>query len=208
MTTDDTTQAVTDDELVPIESIQPDPALLAEVQRRRVVTPTTRALLGLVLAAAVFLAGVLVERSQVKTTSSSALPAGLPAGIAALSSGQTTTTASTRGGASRTSTTAGTGAQTTFGTVKLVDGTNVYVSDAQGNVVKVATNGQTKVRVSTDADVSKLAASTTVIVQGTRDKDGVLTATQITETQGGGSGFPGGGLPGGRLPTSGGTPGG
>lgn len=199
MTTDDSMPAVADEGLVPIESLTPDPTLLQDVQRRRLVTPTTRVLLALVAAAAVFLAGVLVERTQVKT-SSSALPAGLPAGLAALFGGQTTTTATGRAGANRTTTTAGTGAQTTFGTVKLVDGSNVYVSDAQGNVVKVATNGQTKVRVSTDADISKLATNTTVIVQGTRDKDGLVTATQISETQGGAGGLPSGGFPAGGLP--------
>lgn len=185
-----------DDDLVPLTDIEPDPALVGELRRRRAVTPVTRSLLALVVAGGAFLGGVLVERSQAKTTSSSALPSGVPANIAALFGGARTST--TVAGASGT-----TGASSTFGTVKLVDGTNVYVSDAQGNVVKVATNATTKITTSQPASIAKLKPSTTVIVQGTKAADGTVTATSISQSAAGGGlgagGLPsfGGGIPGG-----------
>jgi hypothetical protein len=190
-----------DDDLVPITDLEPDPALVGELQRRRAVTPLTRSLLALVIAGAAFLGGVLVERSQAKTTSSSASPSGVPANIAALFGGARTST--TVAGAGGTKTT--TGATQTFGTVKLVDGKNVYVSDAQGNVTKVATDATTKITVSQAASIAKLKPSTSVIVQGTTAADGTITATSISQsTAGGGLGT--GGLPsfgGGALPGAG-----
>jgi len=186
-----------DDDLVPITDLEPDPALVGELQRRRAVTPLTRGLLALVVAGGAFLGGVLVERSQAKTTSSSALPSGIPANIAALFGGaRTSTTVAGSGGTGAT-----TGATQTFGTVKLVDGNNVYVSDAQGNVVKIATNAKTKITVSQAASIAKLKPSTTVVVQETTAADGTVTATSISQTATGGGlgagGFPsfGGGAP-------------
>jgi hypothetical protein len=187
-----------DDDLVPITDIEPDPALVDELQRRRAVTPLTRSLLVLVIAGGAFLGGVLVERSQVKTTSSSALPSGVPANIAALFGGARTST--TVAGADGT-----TGASSTFGTVKLVDGTNVYVSDAQGNIVKVTTNATTKITTSQPASITKLKPSTSVIVQGTKAADGTVSATSISQSSAGG-GLGGGGLPsfpGGAIPGGG-----
>ncbi|HEV7524872.1 MAG TPA: hypothetical protein VGP92_07900 [Acidimicrobiia bacterium] len=176
------------DELVPVEEIVPDRSLLAELRRRRMVTPMTRGLLVLVLAAGAFLGGVLVERSQAKSSPASALANGLPANIAARFGGRTASTVAGTG-------TAAAGASTpTFGTVKLVDGKNVYVTDAQGNVVKVATNSKTKISVSQDASVTKLKPSTSVIVQGTLGSDGTITATQISQSPAGGAG--GGGFAG------------
>jgi hypothetical protein len=188
-----------DDGLVPITDIEPDPALVGELQRRRAITPVTRGLLALVIAGGAFLGGVLVERSQAKTTSSSALPAGVPANIAALFGGarSSTTVAGAAGNAAASG--------TTFGTVKLVDGDNVYVSDAQGNVVKVATNASTKITVSQAASIATLKPSTTVIVQGKTGSDGTVTATSISQSAAGG-GLGGGGFPsfgGGALPGAG-----
>jgi hypothetical protein len=191
-------EPVPNDDLVPVEAMVPDRTLVAELRRRRAITPITRALLVIIVAGGAFLGGVLVEKSQAKTTSASALPAGVPANIAALFGGRTSTTVA--GSAGRTST----GVTQTFGTIKLVDGKNVYVSDAQGNVVRVATNGKTKITVSQEATVSKLKPSTSVIVQGTTGSDGTVTATSISQTAAGGQGggFPGAG--GGGFPGAGG----
>jgi hypothetical protein len=182
-----------DDDLVPVEDIVPDRSLVTELRRRRTITPITRGLLAVVVAGGAFLGGVLVEKSQAKTSSTSALPSGVPANIAALFGGRTSTTVAGSGSGSTTT------ATQTFGTVKLVDGKYVYVSDPQGNVVRVATNATTKITVSQAAAVSKLKPSTSVIVQGTRGADGTISATSISQTSAGGqTGFPGaGGFPGG-----------
>ena len=193
MTTQSPDLPAPNDDLVPVEDIVADSTLVTELRRRRSITPVTRALLAVVVVGCAFLGGVLVQKSQTKTTASSALPSGVPANIAALFGGGTPTTAA--GGGTGTANTA----TQTFGTIKLVDGKNVYVSDAQGNVTRVATNGATKITTSQPAPVSKLKPSTSVIVQGTRRSDGTITATSISETAGGGgSGFPGrGSFPGG-----------
>jgi len=197
MTTQTPDVPAPDDELVPVEDIVADPTLVTELRRRRAITPVTRALLVIVLAAGAFLGGVLVQKSQTKSTSTSAPPAGVPANIAALFGGATTTTVAGSGG-SATAT-----ATQTFGTIKLVDGKNVYVSDAQGNVTKVATNGSTKITVNQNAAVNKLKPSTSVIVQGTRGSDGTITATSVSETAAGGQARPGG-FGGGAFPGGGG----
>jgi hypothetical protein len=195
MTTQPPNAPAPNDDLVPVDDIVADPALVTELRRRRAITPITRALLAVVIAGGAFLGGVLVQKSQTKGTAASALPAGLPADIAARFGGGTPTTVAGAGNG-----TTG-GATSTSGTIKLVDGKNVYVSDAQGNVVKVATNGSTKVTVNQDATVAKLKPSNSVIVQGTRGSDGTITATSISQTAAGGqsgfSGFGGGGFPGG-----------
>ena len=176
MTTQPPSAPAPNDDLVPVDDIVADPTLVTELRRRRAITPVTRALLAVVVAGGAFLGGILVQKSQTKSTSTSALPSGVPANIAALFGGGTPTTVAGSGGSATT------GATQTFGTIKLVDGKNVYVSDAQGNVVRVATNGSTKITVNQDATVDKLKPSTSVIVQGTRGSDGTITATSISQT--------------------------
>jgi hypothetical protein len=74
---------------------------------------------------------------------------------------------------------AGTGNATT-GTVKLVDGTTVYVTTANGQVITVKTSSSTAVTVAQSGALKDLAAGATVTVQGTAGADGVITATQVT----------------------------
>jgi hypothetical protein len=73
----------------------------------------------------------------------------------------------------------------TIGQVKLVDGTNVYVQDAQGNVVKVTTGPGTTINVTKAGAVADLKAGDTVVVQGAAGTDGTIAATSI----GTGTGF-------------------
>ena len=80
----------------------------------------------------------------------------------------------------------------TIGTVKLVDGTSVYVQDLQGNTIKVTTKPTTTVSVSKTGKASDLAPGSAVIVQGTPSADGTsMAATSISQTTGvgGGGGF-------------------
>jgi hypothetical protein len=195
MTTQPPSVPAPNDDLVPVDDIVADPALVTELRRRRAITPITRGLLAIVIVGGAFLGGILVQKSQTKASAASTLPAGLPASIAARFGGGTSTTVAGAGSGATG------GATSTFGTIKLVDGKNIYVSDAQGNVVRVATNGSTKITVNQDATVAKLKPSNSVIVQGTRGSNGTITATSISQTAAGGqSGFPnfgGGAFPGG-----------
>ncbi|MBM9509025.1 DUF5666 domain-containing protein [Actinacidiphila acididurans] len=164
-----------------------------------------------VVAAGAFAGGALVEKSHLHNSGT-----GGGRGFAAAAAGRTGTAAGARGfggGAGAGGTTgagAGTGAGpgagfgggtggaggasgVTFGTVKLVDGSTLYVTDAQGNIVKVTTGGSTKVSESKDGKVTDLQPGQTVTVRGTPDSNGDIAATTVTEggTQSAG-GFGGG----------------
>ncbi|MFJ1706697.1 hypothetical protein [Kitasatospora sp. NPDC088346] len=84
----------------------------------------------------------------------------------------------------------GQGGGFTRGTVKQVDGTTVYLTDAAGNTVKVTTGDATKVTVNKEGKVADLQPGQTVTVVGSKAADGGFTATQLTE--GAAGGFPGG----------------
>jgi len=188
--------------LVDIDDITPDEGLLAEVRKTRITTPATRVLLALVVIAGTFLAGAAVERWQHKPSSASSaqsLIAQFRAGRgAAGTSGASGASGTGGGGAGGGGFFGGGGAGgATFGTVKLVDGTNVYVQDAQGNTIKVTTKPSTTVSVTKSGTLSELAPGSTVIIQGKQSADGVsMAATSISQSTGfGGRGA--GGLGGG-----------
>ncbi|MCX4686684.1 hypothetical protein OG401_20620 [Kitasatospora purpeofusca] len=85
----------------------------------------------------------------------------------------------------------------TRGTVKAVDGTTVYLTDASGNTVKVTTGDATKVQLNKEGKVGDLQPGQSVTVVGT-PTDGGYAATQLVEGAaaggfGGGAGGFGGG---------------
>ncbi len=65
------------------------------------------------------------------------------------------------------------------GTVKLVDGKNVYVTDTNGNVTKVATNAGSTLTKTDSAKVADIAPGDVVVVRGTQNSDGSFTATSL-----------------------------
>jgi hypothetical protein len=165
-------------------------AELAAPPRRRLPWLTLLLSAG-VVAVAAFTGGVLVEKHHKDSASPlSGARSGSSAGAGRAGGGF-----GGFGGA-----TAGTGAGTgagagglTLGTVKLVDGDTIYLTDAQGDTVKVTTDGSTKVTKTEDGKVSDLKPGQTVTVRGTRSASGDVTATTVTQ----GGGFPGFGAAGG-----------
>jgi hypothetical protein len=174
--------------LVDIDDITPDENLVADVRRTRITTPLTRVLLALVVIAVAFLGGALLDRWQRPASSATSNLASIAGRFGGGNGGATGAS-----GASGASGAAGGGA--TIGTVKLVDGTNVYVQDLQGNTIKVTTKPTTTVSVSKTGKASDLAPGSTVIVQGKQNADGTsMAATSISQTTGlggGGGGFGG-----------------
>lgn len=71
-------------------------------------------------------------------------------------------------------------AQSLTGKITLVDGTTVYVTLANGDVLTVRTTTSTKVTVGTATKVSQLKAGQTVTVTGPADSSGNVTASSIT----------------------------
>ncbi|MER7757192.1 DUF5666 domain-containing protein [Kitasatospora sp. NPDC097643] len=69
----------------------------------------------------------------------------------------------------------------TRGTVKAVDGTTVYLTDANGNTVKITTGDATKVQLNKEGKVADLQPGQSVTVVGTPDANGGYTASQLVE---------------------------
>ncbi|MFI5671713.1 DUF5666 domain-containing protein [Streptomyces sp. NPDC051704] len=168
----------------------------------------TLVLSGGVVAGLAFTGGVLVEKSHVQASPG----AGSAGRNFAAGAGGQGRTGSAQGGAGPTGqgrTGSGTGqsggrqgfgsapggpgagAGVTTGTVKLVDGTTLYVTDAQGNVVKVTTDTRTQITQAKSGKVSDLQPGQTVTVRGSQNPAGDLAATTVA--QGGAGGFGGGG---------------
>jgi hypothetical protein len=77
----------------------------------------------------------------------------------------------------------------TFGTIKLVDGNIVYVETETGSIVQVTTSAATKVTVSSSVPLKDLTPGETVIVEGTKNSNGSVAATSISQSSlGGGAG--------------------
>lgn len=177
---------------------------------RRKLPWLTLTLSACVVAAGAFIGGVYVEKHHGDNAAANPFAAlanargGATAGAGATGGtgrGFGGTGTGTGRGFGGTGTGAGTaaGGGLTVGTVKLVDGDTIYVTDAQGNTVKVTTSKSTKVTESKDGKVSDLKPGQTVTVNGTKGSSGDVTATTVTQGEaaptgfGGGFGFGGGG---------------
>jgi hypothetical protein len=115
---------------------------------------TTLALLGLALAAGGFVGGVQAQERW-GATPTPAEPASRPGGTGGRSEG-------------------------TSGTVKLVDGTTLYVQTAEGDTVTVRTSDTTTVRLAQATTLDTLTSGQQVTVVGESDGAGVVSATTVT----------------------------
>jgi hypothetical protein len=162
----------------------PDAAAEVQIGRRPSrLTPVTGGLLALAIAAVGFVGGVLIEKGQTGSSAGGALPGGLsslgggPAGLAAAQSG---------GG-------------TTFGTVANVTGRTLYVTDAQGNTIKVLTTKGSTVTRSASSKVGDIHPGDSVVIQGQQRRSGTVKAQSIRASA---AGSGGGALIGGAPQTS------
>jgi hypothetical protein len=85
-------------------------------------------------------------------------------------------------GAGGTGGAGGAGGNATIGTIKLIDGGTVYVQTTTGTIVQVSTSAGTKVTASSTVPVKNLQPGQTVIVQGSKNSSGGVTATSISQT--------------------------
>ena len=133
----------------------------------------TIGLLVLAIAAAAFYVGVVTEKHTLKSAVATTRAGSARAGAAAAGGA-----AARAGGA-------------TIGQVKLIDGNNIYVTDASGNVVKVATTPDSKITVTNAGTVKDVKPGDTVLVTGSTGSDGTVTATDVRDQGAGGAGFGG-----------------
>ncbi|MFC3449641.1 hypothetical protein [Amycolatopsis speibonae] len=133
---------------------------------------TTRVLAGLVALAAVFALGAWTHAAF----GSASTPA--PARQAAAPGGQGQPGAQGQGG------TRGAAGRGTTGTIDRVDGTKVYVKNAQGGEITVSTTDDTTVGVTQAGKLTDLKPGSTVVVQGQTGDDGTVAARSITQETG------------------------
>ncbi len=156
-------------------------------------------LLVLLLAFGGLWAGAYLQRNS-SSSSSSASPFGgsfsLPGGAA------------TARGAGGTGGFPGASSSGTSGTVTDIIGSTLYVTTASGDLVAVTVGSNTTVDRNAKSSLAALQPGDTVTVQGTKAKDGTVTASSVSATQAGvtsgAAAFGGGGFPGGASATAGG----
>lgn len=142
-------------------------------QARRWITPV---LAGVAAVAIGLFGGILIGHST--ASSSSSQSAGTRGGFGGAAGG-------------------GAGGGFTAGTIASIDGGTITLTLTDGSKVKVTTGTSTTVTKSAAGKVSDLATGETVTVRGTKDSNGNVTATSVSE-----GALPGGF--GGRTPPTGG----
>ncbi|WP_224277820.1 DUF5666 domain-containing protein [Streptomyces sp. LS1784] len=157
-------------------------------------------LAGGVIATGAFAGGVWYQQNN--GSSSGGKSSARPAAAAAAPGGGYGQNGSRRGGQGQGAG-QGQGGQAGFarGTVKAVDGNTVYLTDTNGNTIKVTTGDATKVQLNKEGKVADLQPGQSVTVVGTPDANGGYTASQLVEGAAGAGGFGGfGGGGGGGMP--------
>jgi hypothetical protein len=130
---------------------------------------------GLALVAIGVVGGIAIQKHEDHAGSTTASPTAATAGNFGGGRGA----AGAGGGAGGAGGGAG-GAGATVGTVKLIDGNNMYVTEANGTVVKVAINAASQLTKTDPATIKDITPGETVIVRGATATDGTVTATAVT----------------------------
>jgi hypothetical protein len=170
-----------------------DPAELPPRPRRRLLgtggNPIALALLGVLLIACGFIGGVLVEKGETSPSSSAGSAAGgLASRFAALrgdSSAGATRSSSTRGAAGFFG--VGGGGRPTTGTVAYLAGSTLYVSNSEGNTIKVKTSPATSVNETVTSSVRAIRPGETVTITGSTGSNGAVSAESISVGSSGGA---------------------
>jgi collagen type I/II/III/V/XI/XXIV/XXVII alpha len=189
---------------------------------RKRMGPFTIGMIVLLLMVGSFFGGVRLEKSKVKGSAGSGggapALAALVARAAAARGGAATGTGATGTGATGATATGATGAGASgaggasslfgggaggarsgiTGTITLIDGSNVYITETTGTIVKVATNPGTTFSITSTGTVANLHPGDEVRATGPTGADGTVTGVTITDlgagpqegaAAGGGPGF-------------------
>lgn len=147
--------------------------------RRRLSGPVPLVLLAILLIACGFIGGVLVEKGENSTAASSGSAAGLASRFAALRSGASGSLAGARSASGSAGGTSGFTRPTT-GTVAYLAGKTLYVTDSEGNTIKVATSSATSVSKTVTASVQGIHPGETVSIVGATGTNGSIKAESIS----------------------------
>ncbi len=191
MSTSDTAY---DADLAPTLEVDDDDWDDAPITPRARLPRLTKLLVALVVAAAAFAGGVFAQRHWGLTSSSGNSTASArfsgAGGVTGQGSGRrfggTGGTRGTGGGA-----TGGLGGAT-IGQIAYLKGTTLYITDPSGNTVKVTVPKGTPVTESVSTGLMAVRPGDTVIIRGSQDKNGTVTARSVSVGGNTGAGFPGG----------------
>jgi hypothetical protein len=166
--------------------------------------PIVLTLLGVLLIACGFIGGVLVEKGQTSASASGSGAAGLASRFAAPRSAASGASSGAAGSSAAGTGAAGAGgavfgrsgagatrSSATVGEVAYLDGDTLYVTNAEGNTVKVTPAPGASVTKMVKTKVKEIHPGETVIVAGTPGANGAISAESIRV---GGTGGLGGGL--------------
>jgi hypothetical protein len=162
-----------------------DNELLTQIlaRRRRRLPRMTMALTALLVVALTFVVGAEVQKHY-GTTTSATTGAGGAAGAFARARGAGGGAPGGFGGAGGA---AGFGAAASgpTGTVTLIKGTTLYITDSSGTTSLVKTSAASSVTKTVTSSVKSIKPGSVVTVVGTQAKDGSYTATSISVANGG-----------------------
>jgi hypothetical protein len=153
-----------------------DDELLTQIlaRRRRRLPLLTMALGALLVVAVAFVVGAEVQKHYGKTAAATGGPAAAAAfGRARAAGGQPTFAGGFGAAASGTS-----------GTVTLIKGSTLYVTDSSGTTSLVKTSASSRVTKTVTASVKTIRPGSVVTVVGPQAKDGSYTATSISVSNG------------------------
>jgi hypothetical protein len=166
-----------------------EPEELPRRPRRRLLTPVPLALLAALLIACGFIGGALVEKGRSAPASASgAASSGIASRLAALRGGAggagggagSAAGSGSKGGAGAFPGLGGSSGAVTTGEVAYVRGNTLYVTDSQGNTVKVTASAAAKVTKTVSTQAKSIHPGSTVVVLGSKAKNGAISATSIT----------------------------
>jgi hypothetical protein len=172
--------------------------------RRRLLgagaNPIPIALLGVLLISCGFIGGVLVEKGQNSSSTTAGTAAGLASRFAALRSAGARgarSGAATGGGAAAAGggfagRFGGAGGGATIGEVSYLSGSTLYVTDAEGDTVKVTTSPASSITRTVKTGVHGIHPGDTVVVRGAKSASGAVSAESVSVSSAGAAG--GGGL--------------
>jgi hypothetical protein len=167
--------------------------LLPRRPRRRLIgaggNPLALALLAVLLAACGFIGGVLIEKGETSSSpSAGSAAASLASRFRALRGAASTgTSSSTATGSAAASSATGGFTRPTAGTVAYLAGSTLYVTNAEGNTIKVTTSAATSVTKTVKASVKGIHPGETVTVSGETGRSGTVSAESISVGSGGGA---------------------
>jgi hypothetical protein len=190
----------------PLEELPPRP-------RRRLLgtggNPIFLALLGVLLIACGFIGGVLVEKNEILPNigpGASGLASRFAALRGASSAGSSTSSSGAGTSGAAGSSAAGNGGAAgaggfagrfggaggaTIGEVSYVSGSTLYVTNVEGNTVKITTSPASSITKTVKSDVHGIHPGETVVVRGGKGANGAVTAESISVSA---SGLTSGGL--------------